>query len=217
MNYAMALDYQNCINCKACETACKEENGVQLGANKQRIWVGMVEGTIFEKPFINLYPSQCNHCEDAPCVSVCPTYASHVVEGGIVKVDSEKCILCKGCMEACPYDARFVDDTKLAVDKCTFCDHRIDEFGTTACQATCPTNVRMFGDLDDENSDLVKLLKKERFFFLKETAGTLPKLFYIVPKTENYARQSISHDTRIYTWDEYKTEYYQNSLKNKRS
>ena len=217
MRYAMALDYQNCINCKACETACKEENGVQLGADKQRIWVGMVEGSIFNKPFVNLYPSQCNHCEDAPCVSVCPTYASHIVEGGIVKVDSEKCILCKGCMEACPYDARFVDDTKLAVDKCTFCDHRIDEFGTTACQATCPTNVRMFGDLDDENSDLVKLLKNERFFFLKEGAGTLPKLFYIVPKTESYARQSISHETRIYTWDEYQTEYYQNNLKNKRS
>jgi len=217
MKYAMALDYQNCINCKACETACKEENGVQLGADKQRIWVGMVEGTIFSKPFINLYPSQCNHCEDAPCVSVCPTYASHVVEGGIVKVDAEKCILCKGCMEACPYDARFVDDTKLAVDKCTFCDHRIEETGTTACQATCPTNVRMFGDLDDENSDLVKLLKKEKFFFSKESAGTLPKLFYIVPRTESYSRQSISHDTRIYTWDEYKAEFYQNNLKNKRS
>ncbi len=217
MNYAMALDYQNCINCKACETACKEENGVQLGADKQRIWVGMVEGTIFDKPFINLYPSQCNHCIDAPCVSVCPTYASHIVEGGIVKVDADKCILCKGCMEACPYDARFVDDTKLAVDKCTFCDHRIDEFGTTACQATCPTNVRMFGDLDDENSDLVKLLKKEKFFFSKEDAGTLPKLFYIVPKSENYARQSISHDTKIYTWESFQTEFYQRSLKSKRN
>ncbi|QDF27804.1 4Fe-4S dicluster domain-containing protein [Halarcobacter anaerophilus] len=203
MNYAMALDYQNCINCKACETACKEENGVQLGADKQRIWVGITEGSIFGKSFVNLYPSQCNHCETAPCVSVCPTNASHIVAGGIVKVDPDKCILCKGCMEACPYDARFVDDTKVAVDKCTFCDHRIEEYGTTACQATCPTNVRLFGDLDDENSDLVKLLKKSRFFFLKEEAGTRPKLFYIVPESENYARQSISHDTKIYTWDEY--------------
>ena len=203
MNYAMALDYQNCINCKACETACKEENGVQLGADKQRIWVGITEGNILGKPFINLYPSQCNHCETAPCVTVCPTNASHIVAGGIVKVDPDKCILCKGCMEACPYDARFVDDTKVAVDKCTFCDHRIEEYGTTACQATCPTNVRMFGDLDDEDSDLVKLLKKSKFFFLKEEAGTRPKLFYIVPESENYARQSIAHDTKIYTWKEY--------------
>lgn len=207
MNYAMALDYQNCINCKACETACKEENGVQLGAHKQRIWVGTVEGTIFGKPYMNLYPSQCNHCIDAPCVNVCPTYASHFVSGGIVKVDPSKCILCKGCMEACPYDARFVDDTMVAVDKCTFCDHRIDEFGTTACQATCPTKVRMFGDLDDENSDLVKLLKTKKFFFLKEKSGTLPKLFYIVPDDENYAKQSISHDTIVHTWNDFKPFY----------
>jgi Fe-S-cluster-containing dehydrogenase component len=207
MNYAMALNYQNCINCKACETACKEENGVQLGADKQRIWVGITEGTIFGKPYINLYPSQCNHCIDAPCVNVCPTYASHFVEGGIVKVDPSKCILCKGCMEACPYDARFVDDTMVAVDKCTFCDHRIEEYGTTACQATCPTKVRLFGDLDDEDSDIVKLLKTKRFFFQKEKSGTLPKLFYIVPDDESYARQSISPDTTIHTWDDFKTKY----------
>ncbi len=207
MNYAMALNYQNCINCKACETACKEENGVQLGADKQRIWVGINEGTIFGKPYINLYPSQCNHCIDAPCVSVCPTYASHFIEGGIVKVDPAKCILCKGCMEACPYDARFVDDTMVAVDKCTFCDHRIDEYGTTACQATCPTKVRLFGDIDDEDSDIVALLKTKKFFFQKEDAGTLPKLFYIVPDDESYARQSISHSTKIHTWDEFKVKY----------
>jgi Fe-S-cluster-containing dehydrogenase component len=207
MNYAMALNYQNCINCKACETACKEENGVQLGAHKQRIWVGAVEGTVFGKPFLNLYPSQCNHCIDAPCVNVCPTNASHYEAGGIVKVDPQKCILCKGCMEACPYDARFVDDTMVAVDKCTFCDHRIDEYGTTACQATCPTKVRLFGDLDDENSDIVKLLKTKRFFFLKESSGTLPKLFYIVPDDESYAKQSIAHNTVIHTWDDFKPFY----------
>lgn len=209
MNYAMALDYQNCINCKACETACKEENGVQLGADKQRIWVGINEGTIFGKPYINLYPSQCNHCLEAPCVSVCPTFASHYTEGGIVKVDPSKCILCKGCMEACPYEARFVDDTMVAVDKCTFCDHRIDEYGTTACQATCPTKVRMFGDLDDENSDIVKLLKTKKFFFQKELAGTLPKLFYIVPDDDNYAKQSIGHSTTIHTWNDFKPFYDQ--------
>lgn len=208
MNYAMALDYQNCINCKACEVACKEENGVQLGADKQRIWVGIVEGTIFGKPFANLYPSQCNHCIDAPCVNVCPTNASHFAEGGIVKVDAHKCILCKGCMEACPYDARFVDDTMVAVDKCTFCDHRaLEAGGTTACQATCPTKVRLFGDLDDEEGDLVQLLKTKRFFFQKEYTGTLPKLFYILSDDESYAKQSVSHNTVIHTWDDIKPLY----------
>lgn len=209
MNYAIALDYQNCINCKACEVACKEENGVQLGADKQRIWIGLVEGTTFGKPFANIYPSQCNHCIDAPCVTVCPTSASHYVQGGIVKVEAKQCILCKGCIEACPYDARFVDDTKVAIDKCTFCDHRIEETGMTACQATCPTKVRTFGDLDDEEGELVKLLKTRRFFFQKEKSKTLPKLFYLLPQDEEYAKQSVSHDTNIYTWDDVKTLYEQ--------
>jgi protein NrfC len=207
MNYAMALEYQNCINCQACEVACKQENGVQLGADKQRIWVGMVEGTVFGKPFANIYPSQCNHCLEAPCVSVCPTNASHYGEGGIVKVNPKQCILCKGCMEACPYDARFVDDTRVVIDKCTFCEHRIAETGTTACQATCPTKVRTFGDLDDENSDLVKLLKTRRFFFQKEQIGTLPKLFYLLPEDVSYARQSLAHTTVIHTWDDIKPLY----------
>ncbi len=206
MNFAMALDYQNCINCKACEVACKEQNGVQLGADKQRIWVGQTEKSIFGLPFVNYYPSQCNHCLDAPCVDVCPTGASHFAEGGLVLVDQDKCILCKGCMEACPYDARFVDDKAVAVDKCTFCyDTRISKGETTtACQATCPTKVRLFGDLDDENSDLVKLLKKRKFFVLKESEGTVPKLFYLFPENEMFAINSIGSDTTIYTWENFK-------------
>ena len=207
MNFAMVLDYQSCINCKACEVACKEENGVLLGADKQRIWVGHTEKSIFDTPFVNYYPSQCNHCIDAPCVDVCPTSASHFADGGLVMVDKNKCILCKGCMEACPYDARFVDDVHVVVDKCTFCyDTRISQGKTTtACQATCPTKVRLFGDLDDENSELVQLLKKRKFFFLKEEEGTTPKLFYLVPENDNdLAVQSISKGAKIYTWDKFK-------------
>lgn len=217
MNYAMALDYQNCINCQACEVACKEENGVQLGADKQRIWVGIVEGTSFGEPFVNLYPSQCNHCINAPCVSVCPTSASHYIAGGIVKVEPDKCILCKACMEACPYDARFIDDTKVAVDKCTFCEHKIEETGVTACQATCPTKVRTFGDLDDPDSDIVKLLETRKFFFQKEASKTLPKLFYLLPDDEQYARQSIGLNTTIYTWNEIQPIYEQASKRRSES
>ena len=206
MNFAMALDYQNCINCKACETACKEENGVQLGADKQRIWVGQNEDFIFGKPSVNYYPSQCNHCIDAPCVEVCPTQASYFSEGGLVLTDKDKCILCKGCMQACPYDARFVDDKFVAVDKCTFCyDSRIVHGETTtACQATCPTKVRLFGDLDDEDGELVSLLKSRKFFVLKESEGTVPKLFYLFPEDESFASTSIGHDTTIHTWDSFK-------------
>ena len=207
MNFAMALEYQNCIDCKACEVACKEQNGVQLGADKQRIWVSQSEISIFGQPFVALHPSQCNHCLDAPCVDVCPTGASHFAEGGLVFTDKETCILCKGCMEACPYDARFVDDKHVAVDKCTFCyDTRIVHGETTtACQATCPTKVRLFGDLDDEDSDLVQLLKQRKFYVLKEAEGTVPKLFYLLPENDDYfAMNSVDTDTTIHTWDTFK-------------
>jgi protein NrfC len=101
------------------------------------------------------------------------------------------------------------------VDKCTFCEHRIAETGTTACQATCPTKVRTFGDLDDENSDLVKLLKTRRFFFQKEQIGTHPKLFYLLPDDDAYARQTLAHTTVIHTWDEIKPLYEE--ARNRRS
>ncbi|NKQ41880.1 MAG: 4Fe-4S dicluster domain-containing protein [Sulfurovum sp.] len=207
MNFAMALDYQSCINCRACEVACKTENGVQLGADKQRIWVGMTEKSIFGRPFVNFYPSQCNHCLDAPCVDVCPTGSSYFSIGGMVMADKKKCILCKGCMQACPYDARFVDDKYVAVDKCTFCyDTRIvNGETTTACQATCPTKVRLFGDLDDEEGELVELLKSRKFFVLKEEMGTVPKLFYLFPENDrHFAEHSIGHDTTIHTWESFK-------------
>jgi Fe-S-cluster-containing dehydrogenase component len=203
----MALDYQSCIDCKACEVACKEENGVQLGADKQRIWVSQTEKSVFGEPFVALHPSQCNHCQDAPCVDVCPTGSSYFAEGGIVMTQKESCILCKGCMEACPYDARFVDDTRVAVDKCTFCyDTRlIHGESTTACQATCPTKVRLLGDLDDENSELVRLLEKRRFFVLKESEGTVPKLFYLLPENDLYfAMNSVDPHSRVYTWKEFR-------------
>jgi Fe-S-cluster-containing dehydrogenase component len=110
-------------------------------------------------------------------------------------------------MEACPYDARFVDDTHVAVDKCTFCyDTRlVNGEVTTACQATCPTKVRLFGDLDDEGSDLVKMLNERKFYVLKEEEGTVPKLFYLLPEHDKtYAMNSVDAGTKIYTWNEFK-------------
>jgi len=110
-------------------------------------------------------------------------------------------------MEACPYDARFVDDTHVAVDKCTFCyDTRIvNGEMTTACQATCPTKVRLFGDIDDEESELVQILKKRKFYVLKENEGTVPKLFYLLPENDDfYAMNSVDEKTNIYTWKEFK-------------
>ncbi len=183
--YGMALDYKNCINCKACETACKEENGVLLGADKHRIWVGVAE-IKGEYPLLDIassafYPSQCQHCDDAPCQDVCPTNATYYGKDGQVMVDPDKCILCSYCMNACPYDARYVDDRTMTVDKCTFCtDTRLARGETTtACQNTCPTKVRIFGDLNDPNSEISQVLRAREHFTLKAHLGTNPKLFYL--------------------------------------
>jgi len=216
-NYAMALEYQNCIDCRACEVACKDENGVMIGADKQRIWVGVVEGgNTLADMFLNFYPSQCNHCVDAPCVTVCPTGASHFVEGGIVKVDYDMCIICKGCMEACPYEARFVDETRHAVDKCTFCDGRIQEFGTTACSATCPTKVRTFGDIDDENSYIRQTLENREFFVLKENEDTMPKLFYLVPEDKELAKRTMGEGIKTHRWSEFSKKYEAETAKRRK-
>lgn len=183
--YGMALDYKNCINCKACETACKEENGILMGADSHRIWVGVkeIEG---EYPLLSIasstfYPSQCQHCDDAPCQDVCPTNATYYGEEGQVRVDPDKCILCTYCINACPYDARYIDDRTVTVDKCTFCtDTRLARGETTtACQNTCPTKVRIFGDLDDPDSEISELLRIREHFTLKAHLGTNPKLFYL--------------------------------------
>lgn len=183
--YGMALDYKSCINCKACESACKEENGILLGADKHRIWVGVneIEG-IF--PYLSISssdfePSQCQQCENAPCESVCPTSATYYDDNGVVRVNPDQCILCTYCMEACPYDARYIDDRTMTVDKCNFCSDTRLVHGetTTACQATCPTKVRIFGDLDDPESEISQVLRDRDHHSLKEHLGTKPKLFYL--------------------------------------
>ena len=184
--YGMALDYKNCINCRACEVACKKENGVELGANKYRIWIGQKEAE-GEFPNISIasqmyHPSQCQHCDNAPCQQVCPTNATYIDENKVVRVDESRCILCTYCINACPYDARFIDDRTMTVDKCNFCSPTRLASGetTTACQATCPTKVRIFGDLDDPNSEISQALANREYKQMKPHLGTKPKLFYLL-------------------------------------
>ncbi len=128
------------------------------------------------------HPSQCQHCDTAPCQQVCPTNATYYSKDGMVMVDPNKCILCTYCINACPYDARYVDQRTMTVDKCTFCSDTRLAAGetTTACQATCPTKVRVFGDLDDPNSEISVLLANKEYRQVKEHLGTKPKLFYIL-------------------------------------
>jgi Fe-S-cluster-containing dehydrogenase component len=184
--YAMAFDYKLCINCKACEVACKEENGILLGADKHRLWIeqdGEVQGDFWnlDRLKATFMQMQCQQCEDAPCLKACANDAIYMDDNGIVRLYEDKCDLSVECIKACPYDARYVDTTKKITDKCIFCaDTRLARGETTtACQITCPAKLRYFGDLDDEHSEISQILKTREYFTLKPQEGTKPKLFYL--------------------------------------
>jgi tetrathionate reductase subunit B len=177
--FAMVINAKLCVDCKACVVACTAENGVPVG--KHRNWVeSELKGT-YPELSMRFEPGQCMHCDDPPCVRVCPTDASYITGmGGIVAVDPDKCIGCRYCMQACPYDARYFDEDRGVVDKCTFCYHRLAEGLEPACVETCPTRARVFGDLDDPDSEVSRLLRTRTTERKRPEAGTGPNLYYII-------------------------------------
>lgn len=178
--YGMAIDVARCVGCQGCLVACKVENEVPLGGFRLRMREEVV-GT-----FPNLQGEfrleQCFHCENAPCVPVCPTGATYQTDeaaGGLVMMDPVLCTGCKACVVACPYEMRHINPGGW-VDKCTFCDHRIADGRLPACVETCPTGARFFGDLDDPTSDVaVAIAAAKKVDVLKPHTGAKPKLFYL--------------------------------------
>ncbi len=175
--YAMVIDRKRCIGCMACVTACKAENNIAEELYRTRV-IEIVEGA-FPNFRMELRPELCNHCENAPCVSSCPTGASHKRKDGIVMVHKNRCVGCKACLAACPYDARFIDTTSGAADKCTFCEHRIKDGKEPACVTTCLGKSRIFGDLDDPKSIVKKMLAENRTEVPIKKANTRPRVFYL--------------------------------------
>ncbi len=174
--YGMTVDQRLCVTCNACVIACKNENGVPDG--EARCWTVQEERGSFPLLALATRSERCNHCDNAPCVSVCPTGASHVEDGGFVEVDAEKCIGCKACTLACPYEARYLHPDGY-VDKCDFCEHRVRAGQGPACVGVCPTDALTFGDLDDPHSKVHQQLVTRRFKVLKEEQDTKPKVFFL--------------------------------------
>ena len=175
--FGMLIDLSLCIGCNACAVACKQENGVPL--TKFNTWVESWDVGTGEQARRANQPKLCNHCADAPCVKVCPTGASYRTEDGVVLVDAEKCIGCKYCMAACPYQARWVDDDTGEVGKCTFCHHRTAHGLLPACVSTCVTRARYFGDLDDPSSDIAKKVADVGSEALFADLGLNPSVLYV--------------------------------------
>ena len=197
--YAMVIDQKRCIGCHACAMACKQENGTSDG-----VWwskVRVQETGRFPNTGLTFTPMLCMHCQNAPCVEVCPTGASFKRADGIVLVNYDACIGCRYCEAACPYGARtFMEQLKPyypgrgltpyeqvmqkkhqqgVVEKCNFCLERFNVGKEPACVATCPAYARHFGDLDDPNSEVSKLIARRHGYQLMPELGTNPSVYYL--------------------------------------
>lgn len=176
--FAMVIDTKKCVGCMDCVVACKTENNVPEGLNRD--WLAYESIGKFPEIHMEIRSERCNHCENPPCVDCCPCGASHVHDmGGVVLVHHDKCSGCKACIAACPYNARFIHPEGYA-DKCTFCIHRVEKGMLPACVSVCPTHCMYFGDLEDPQSEVSKLLASRKYHPLIPEAGTKPQIYYLV-------------------------------------
>jgi tetrathionate reductase subunit B len=175
--WAMVVDLQKCIGCQACTLACIMENAVP--ENSFRTLVSTYEVHDGAHTGSYMLPRLCNHCEEPPCIPVCPVGATFQRADGIVVVDGERCVGCAYCVQACPYDARFINHDTGKADKCTFCAHRLDAGLLPACVETCVGGARIFGDLNDAGSQVRQLLEQNKAKVLKPEMKSQPHVFYL--------------------------------------
>jgi Fe-S-cluster-containing dehydrogenase component/Ni/Fe-hydrogenase subunit HybB-like protein len=174
--YGFVIDQDSCIGCHACTVACKTEHRVPLGVN--RTWVKYVESGAWPDTTRSFSVMRCNHCTDAPCVTICPTSALFKRRDGIVDFDTSRCIGCKSCMQACPYDALYIDPDDHTAQKCNYCVHRVEVGLEPACVVVCPEQAIIVGDLDDPISRIARMVATEALAVRAPEQGTNPKLWY---------------------------------------
>jgi len=202
--WGMVIDLDRCVACQACTAACRAENNVAFAGPESSelgraiFWHEVLSEVEGEYPNVRgtFIPRPCMHCDNPPCVRVCPVGATYQNEEGLVLQRYERCIGCRYCMVACPYAVRYFNwhtpewpegmdrycnpdipvRPKGIVEKCTFCSHRLP---VPACNQACPGNARFFGDLDDPDSVVSQLARGPRAFRLLEDLGTEPKVYYL--------------------------------------
>ncbi len=200
MRYGMVIDLKRCIGCYACVAACRAEKATSTGVMFSR--VQRLEWGKYPAVKRMALPLLCMHCASPPCMDVCPTGATKQRPDGIVWIDKDLCIGCRYCMLACPYAARYFhegettyfqngktpfeeqgyqDHVPGTVEKCDFCIERIDRGLDPACVANCPTKARIFGDLEDPESQVSHLVRDKGAAPLNPEAGTDPSVFYLPP------------------------------------
>ena len=205
-HFGMVIDTAACIGCHTCAVACKQANNVPVDIWWNKILTDggdAVDTARGEYPNceIGFLPFACQHCENPACVKVCPVGATYKdPETGIVRQDYDKCIGCRMCMAACPYtgvrsfnweEPKYAIDfptgdkdapahQKHTVEKCTFCYQRTSQGEDPACMVLCPGRARFWGDLDDPDSEVSKLIREREYMQLLEDRGTKPSVYYLV-------------------------------------
>jgi Fe-S-cluster-containing dehydrogenase component/formate-dependent nitrite reductase membrane component NrfD len=177
VKYGFVIDQRKCIGCHACTVACKAEHDMPIGV--YRTWVKYIEKGEFPNTRRHFLVNRCNHCDDAPCVAICPTRALYKRADGIVDFDRERCIGCKSCMQACPYDALYIDPNDHTAAKCNYCAHRVDQGLQPACVVVCPEQAIIAGDLHDPESQIARLVGRESVRVRRPEQGTGPNVYYI--------------------------------------
>lgn len=206
--YALLVDLRKCVGCNSCQVSCKMENAVPMGQFRSKM--DIADTGEYPKPKRYFFPKICNQCDEPPCILPCPVKgATYKREDGVVMVNRDLCIGCGRCVGACPYGARFLhphipvknDPSKYAkgipevkgkkakdlrvVDKCDFCSHRLAVgIEEPACVRNCMGRARVFGDINDPNSDISKLKATVETVDWHPEYKTEPKTPYIAPDRE---------------------------------
>lgn len=181
-HYSMVMRQDRCVDCELCKEACVKTNKVPDYGYRTTILEKVSPNAVGNKR--EFIPVLCNQCNNPPCVRACPTKATYKDQkNGIVQMEDKRCLGCKSCVLACPYNARYFNEEKHAIDKCNFCfDTRLTKgIKITACSEACPADVRVFGDLSDPESRVYKLVHQidRPVWVLREETGVKPNVFYI--------------------------------------